>query len=82
MSVEDNVSSPSSSSPSTPLSSEVHTPLGLHQNTIDPAAKWLVQKYGGTSVGKFAAKIAEDIVPYVRLSRRIRSSLSPLQKLP
>ncbi|KAI0659378.1 aspartate kinase [Cubamyces menziesii] len=35
----------------------------MHQNTIDPAAKWLVQKYGGTSVGKFAAKIAEDIIP-------------------
>ena len=32
-------------------------------NTIDPAAKWLVQKYGGTSVGKFAAKIAENIIP-------------------
>ncbi|KAI0765286.1 aspartate kinase [Fomes fomentarius] len=35
----------------------------MHQNTIDPAAKWLVQKYGGTSVGKFAAKIAENIIP-------------------
>ncbi|KAI9062248.1 aspartate kinase [Trametes sanguinea] len=35
----------------------------MHQNTVDPAAKWLVQKYGGTSVGKFAAKIAEDIIP-------------------
>ncbi|EGO03421.1 hypothetical protein SERLA73DRAFT_83373 [Serpula lacrymans var. lacrymans S7.3] len=38
------------------------TPQNLHQNTIDPDAKWLVQKYGGTSVGKFAVKIAEDIV--------------------
>ena len=37
----------------------------MHQNTIDPAAKWLVQKYGGTSVGKFAAQIAETIIPYV-----------------
>lgn len=37
----------------------------MHQNTVDPAAKWLVQKYGGTSVGKFAAKIAEDIIPFV-----------------
>ncbi|KAH9849590.1 aspartate kinase [Lenzites betulinus] len=35
----------------------------MHQNTIDPAAKWLVQKYGGTSVGKFAAKIAQEIIP-------------------
>jgi len=39
----------------------------MHQNSIDPAAKWIVQKYGGTSVGKFAAKIAEDIVPYVKI---------------
>ena len=40
------------------------TPPNLHQNTIDPEAKWLVQKYGGTSVGKFGVKIA-DIVSYV-----------------
>ncbi|KAI1797984.1 aspartate kinase [Ganoderma leucocontextum] len=39
------------------------TPPNMHQNTIDPAARWLVQKYGGTSVGKFATKIAEDIIP-------------------
>ncbi|PCH44782.1 aspartate kinase [Wolfiporia cocos MD-104 SS10] len=38
------------------------TPPNLHQNTIDPEAKWLVQKFGGTSVGKFAVKIADDIV--------------------
>ena len=24
--------------------------------------EWIVQKFGGTSVGKFAVKIAEDIV--------------------
>ena len=41
------------------------TPPNMHQNTIDPAAKWLVQKYGGTSVGKFAAQIAQNIIPYV-----------------
>src|SRR5579863_6139527 len=41
------------------------TPPNMHQNTIDPDAKWLVQKYGGTSVGKFASQIAKDIVPYV-----------------
>ena len=50
---------PSSSSPS---SSGLLTPPNLHQNTIDPSAQWLVQKYGGTSVGKFAVRIAEDIV--------------------
>ncbi|KAG8995695.1 Aspartokinase, partial [Tulasnella sp. 427] len=54
---------PSTASPSSPPSSGINTPLGLHQNTVDPAAKWLVQKYGGTSVGKFAAEIAENIVP-------------------
>ncbi|KAG8954871.1 Aspartokinase [Tulasnella sp. 424] len=52
-----------SQSHSSPTSSGIDTPLGLHQNTVDPAAKWLVQKYGGTSVGKFAADIAENIVP-------------------
>ncbi|XP_006463701.1 hypothetical protein AGABI2DRAFT_208605 [Agaricus bisporus var. bisporus H97] len=54
---EEDVSSSSSSSFSGPS-----TPPNLHQNTIDPAAKWLVQKFGGTSVGKFAVNIAEDIV--------------------
>jgi aspartate kinase len=28
-------------------------------------AGWVVQKFGGTSVGKFAVNIAEDIVRYV-----------------
>ncbi|KAF5338091.1 hypothetical protein D9611_014192 [Ephemerocybe angulata] len=52
--------------PSSPSSigsySPPRTPPNLHQNSIDPSAKWLVQKYGGTSVGKFAVKIARDIV--------------------
>ncbi|GJE93717.1 aspartate kinase [Phanerochaete sordida] len=52
------MSSGSSTSSMTPPS----TPPNLHQNSIDPAAKWLVQKFGGTSVGKFAVKIAEDVV--------------------
>ena len=34
----------------------------LHQNTADPAARWLVQKFGGTSIGKFPVQIARDIV--------------------
>ncbi|KAH7924381.1 aspartate kinase [Leucogyrophana mollusca] len=51
-----NSSSRSATPPSPP------TPPNLHQNTIDPEAKWLVQKFGGTSVGKFAVKIARDIV--------------------
>ncbi|RPD57001.1 aspartate kinase [Lentinus tigrinus ALCF2SS1-7] len=62
-------STPSSASASSSRSSSISsssapgTPPNMHQNTIDPAAKWLVQKYGGTSVGKFATKIAEDIIP-------------------
>ena len=34
----------------------------LYQNSTDPDAPWLVQKFGGTSVGKFAVKIAQDAV--------------------
>ena len=30
----------------------------------DRRGRWIVQKFGGTSVGKFADKIAEDIVKY------------------
>ncbi|KAF9530001.1 Aspartate/glutamate/uridylate kinase [Crepidotus variabilis] len=56
------VSTPSSSASSSPRSSPPRTPPNMHQNSIDPEAKWLVQKFGGTSVGKFAVKIAEDIV--------------------
>ncbi|KAI0634832.1 aspartate kinase [Trametes polyzona] len=57
------MSAPSSRSSSLSSPTVPRTPPNMHQNTIDPAAKWLVQKYGGTSVGKFAAKIAEDIIP-------------------
>ncbi|KAJ7123052.1 Aspartate/glutamate/uridylate kinase [Mycena epipterygia] len=32
------------------------------QNSIDPSSRWLVQKFGGTSVGKFAVNIAKNIV--------------------
>lgn len=67
-----------SPSPSTSRSSSIsstslpRTPPNLHQNTIEPEAKWLVQKFGGTSVGKFATKIAEDIVACVaKLCRSI-----------
>ncbi|KAJ7255386.1 hypothetical protein C8J57DRAFT_1346351 [Mycena rebaudengoi] len=54
-------SSPSSSASSL-SSSPPRTPPNLHQNSIDPSSKWLVQKFGGTSVGKFAVNIAKDIV--------------------
>ncbi|EIN09072.1 aspartate kinase [Punctularia strigosozonata HHB-11173 SS5] len=54
--------SSASSRSSSISSSGVRTPPNLHQNTIDPSARWLVQKFGGTSVGKFATKIASDVV--------------------
>ncbi|KAI0777195.1 aspartate kinase [Trametes elegans] len=57
------MSAPSSRSSSISVLGAPRTPPNMHQNTVDPAAKWLVQKYGGTSVGKFATKIAEDIIP-------------------
>lgn len=36
----------------------------------DSTGGWVVQKYGGTSVGKFAANIAEDIIRYDQFSER------------
>jgi hypothetical protein len=35
----------------------------------DSKARWIVQKFGGTSVGKFAGNIAEDIVRWVLCMR-------------
>ncbi|KAF5351159.1 hypothetical protein D9756_008284 [Leucocoprinus leucothites] len=61
-STSSSTSLPLTPSSSSPTSSGLLTPPNLHQNTIDPSAKWLVQKFGGTSVGKFAVRIAEDIV--------------------
>ncbi|KAG8788263.1 Aspartokinase [Ceratobasidium sp. 428] len=37
--------------------------MSLLQNPDSPNARWVIQKFGGTSVGKFAAKIAEEVVP-------------------
>ncbi|KAL5637739.1 hypothetical protein ACGC1H_002110 [Rhizoctonia solani] len=37
--------------------------MPLLQNPDSPNARWVIQKFGGTSVGKFAAKIAEEVVP-------------------
>lgn len=33
-----------------------------HLASSDAKRGWIVQKFGGTSVGKFADKIAEDVV--------------------
>ena len=41
------------------------TPSFLIQNSTAPDAPWIVQKFGGTTVGKFAAKIADDALAYV-----------------
>ncbi|KAH8829789.1 Aspartate/glutamate/uridylate kinase [Flagelloscypha sp. PMI_526] len=49
----------SSSSSSSPGPS---TPPNMHQNSIDPSTTWIVQKFGGTSIGKFPVEIARDIV--------------------
>lgn len=35
---------------------------GTHKNG---SGGWIVQKFGGTSIGKFAVNIAEEIVRYV-----------------
>jgi aspartate kinase len=37
---------------------------GLLQGNTNHDLGWIVQKFGGTSVGKFADKIAEDVVRY------------------
>lgn len=34
----------------------------LRRNNEEPNAPWVVQKFGGTSVGKFPVNIARDIV--------------------
>lgn len=43
----------------------METPLtnGVHPTILTPPEKrWIVQKFGGTSVGKFAETIVEDVV--------------------
>ncbi|KAF5389781.1 hypothetical protein D9757_006015 [Collybiopsis confluens] len=61
--MSDTSSSSSSTSWSSGLSySPPKTPSNLHQNSIDPDSKWLVQKFGGTSVGKFPVQIANQVV--------------------
>ena len=39
---------------------------------------WIVQKFGGTSVGKFPDKIAEDIIRYVEALLHIHRGIGPL----
>lgn len=42
---------------------------GVHSN-------WVVQKFGGTSVGKFALNIIEQVVQYALLSSTFDSHLT------
>lgn len=36
--------------------------MGLATNCNNPELEWVVQKYGGTSIGKYAFEIAKDII--------------------
>ena len=45
-----------------------HGPVTVEGSNLlrnDPGKKWVVQKFGGTSVGKFPDSIVEDVVKYV-----------------
>lgn len=43
-------------------------------------SNWVVQKFGGTSVGKFALNIIEQVVQYVYPSTRPRSTIDPIDQ--
>ena len=51
------------------------------EKNLPGGGNWVVQKFGGTSVGKFAVDIAKDIVMYVDPVDTIVSTsvLTPLQ---
>lgn len=49
-----------------------HADSNLLRNDIP--TPWIVQKFGGTSVGKFPDQIADKIVKYARLGWRIARS--------
>lgn len=51
--------------------------LKASQNILSrpPHSNWVVQKFGGTSVGKFALNIIEQVVEYVMLSPPLSLSL-------
>ncbi|GAA5939511.1 aspartate kinase [Sporobolomyces koalae] len=58
-----------STSNSSPASAR-STPTPLRGNP--PEGNWIIQKYGGTSVGKFLATIADEIVPkYLNDNHRV-----------
>lgn len=51
------------------------------EKNLPGGGNWVVQKFGGTSVGKFAVDIAKDIVMYVDPATTVVSTsiLTPLQ---
>lgn len=42
------------------------------EKDIPGNANWVIQKYGGTSLGKFPVNIAEDIIVYVKVHPKKR----------
>jgi aspartate kinase len=60
------------------MSPPISTPVenGVLLDNTDQSLGWIVQKFGGTSVGKFAEKIAEDVVRYVALPRLMSSHMT------
>jgi len=52
---------PSTNGTNTP-NGEIDRRPHTQDKDLPGGANWVVQKFGGTSVGKFAVKIAEDIV--------------------
>ncbi|KAG8731585.1 Aspartokinase, partial [Ceratobasidium sp. 423] len=50
--------------------------MALLQNPDSPNARWVIQKFGGTSVGKFATKIAEEVVPITPLLSKRRAYIA------
>lgn len=50
-------------------------PIGGELRKNKQGLAWVVQKFGGTSVGKFALNICEDIVRYGPLAANLSLSL-------
>ena len=45
-----------------PTSNDRGNDMGSLQQVASPASSWVVQKFGGTSIGKFAEDIVENVV--------------------
>lgn len=61
--------------PQTLVNGDDQRPDLRHRNHY--AKPWVVQKFGGTSVGKFADKIAEDLVRYENIRMLPTASAAP-----